>query len=91
MPFCHGKQKLFASDEKKDGSRGRGELLKKEGPSDKEAQEEKKKTIRSKEMMQRNVVELERDLRGVSDRKHSRSLTLCPSWVSSSTSAPADG
>lgn len=41
--------------------------------------------------MQKNVVELERDLRGVSDRKHSRSLTLCPGWVSSSASAPADG
>lgn len=39
-------------------------------------------------MMQKNVVELER---GVSDRKHSRSLTLCPGWVSSSASAPADG
>ena len=41
--------------------------------------------------MRRRVVELERDLRGVFDRKHSRCVMLCPGWVSSSTSAPADG
>lgn len=46
---------------------------------------------KSKAMMHRNLVELERDLRGVFDRKHSRGVMLCPSWVSSSAPAPADG
>lgn len=53
--------------------------------------EEQKKNTKSKGMMHRNVEELERDLRGVFDRKHSLRVMLCPSWVSSSTSAPADG
>lgn len=75
-------------------SRSCWDQKKRKMPSDKEAQEKKKtqnKTIASEEMIHKNVVELERDLRGVSDREHSRGVTLCPGWVSSSASAPADG
>lgn len=89
--FCHENQTSWDQEKKNTEAESElteGKLLKKDGPNDKEAQENKTK---GKVMTHRNVVELERDLRGVFDRKHSRGVTLCPSWVSSSTSAPADG